>query len=158
MSQDAEVEIRGGIEPVALTSDPNKMLANNQILRQKIANLCMDQVASDPKMAKVVLSSLKDMDSQVLTLRRLEQDNQNAQSDRDTAIALAQQADRLAMATGNRNPFKRDDENSRVANAKDITPVLPNVAILPGQLDQGAVQDTYENFITQFDEQGNRVG
>lgn len=106
----------------------------------------------DPKVAKVLLTGLKDMDGQVQTRQRLQQDNANAQADRDVAVRAARVVDNIRRQGG--NPFAAGNEHL-LAGLRNQNPVepeqLPELVPVEGQMEIGAVQENYDQFMERVE-------
>lgn len=100
----------------------------------------------DPKLLKVALSAAKDLDSQILTARRLDVENNNAQLDRDIALAIAKRSEQNTRTQG--NPFLRAGANN--PNAVDRS-LLPTVERVDGEMAVGTSTETYNEFMTRVE-------
>lgn len=121
-----------------------------------VKNLIVDgQMPDDPKVAKVLLTGLKDMDGQVQTRQRLQQDNANAQADRDVAVRAARVVDSIRRQGG--NPFAAGNEHLlaglRNTNQADDSQ-LPEIEVVEGHLEIGAVQENYDQFMERVEGTG----
>lgn len=100
----------------------------------------------DPKLLKVALSAAKDLDSQILTARRLDVENNNAQLDRDIALAIAKRSEQNTRTQG--NPFLRAGANN--PNTVDRS-LLPTVERVEGEMAVGTSSETYSEFMTRVE-------
>lgn len=138
-----------------ILTKPDEILANNQQLRQHMVNTMFNAGLQDPKVARVVLSAMKDSDDQINKTKRLEQDDTNSASDREVALRIAQTSEHLARISG--NPFKRVDGNEKSAESEKVVEALPEVTTLPGQTDIGTSTETYSEFMNKFDDSGKLI-
>lgn len=138
-----------------ILTKPEEIMANNQQLRQAAVNAMFNDGLKDPKVMRVVLAAMKDADDQVLKLKRLDQDDKNSANDREVAIRIAAQGLNLAKITG--NPFERVVGNNKESEQASQEELLPKITVLPGQMDIGASEENYDDFMQKFDEDGNLI-
>jgi hypothetical protein len=100
----------------------------------------------DPKLLKVALNAAKDLDSQILTARRLDVENNNAQLDRDIALAIAKQSEQNTRTQG--NPFLRSGANNPSEVDRTLLPTVERVA---GEMDIGTSSETYSDFMVRIE-------
>lgn len=139
-----------GLGGPEIITDSEALLQQSRILRQQIMHRTMG--SEDPKMIKLALTAMKDNDAQVLTIKRIESDDANAKSDRETAKSIHEMNVNLRRMTGNVNPFERQDGNAKQSGADEARGTLPEIEIQPGQMDIGASNETYADFMKKFEE------
>lgn len=125
---------------------PMDILSYTRNLRLKMVNHLTSGGTNMPTAAEDVyplLSTLKDLDSQELNLRKLKQDDRNADSDRRVSIAIAEFA---ARQQG--NPF----EHITPLPARDIVVedvLLGDYVAVPGETEQGTVTENLQDFMSK---------
>lgn len=133
--------------------DEDVLRFTQQARFQLVKHLTTDgKMPDDPKVAKVLLTGLKDMDGQVQTRQRLQQDNQNAQADRDVATRATRMIDNIRRRGG--NPFLAGNEHllAGLRNQNAETPeALPEIELVNGQTEIGSVQENYDQFMERFE-------
>jgi hypothetical protein len=130
---------------IAVPKDDDLLSLTQQVRLRIVNTMTADPVIStDPKDIKALASVLKDIDAQVLTKQRLQQDNQNAKDDRETALQMAKMSEHLARTVGG-NPFKR--ENAGRLNKDDGS--LPEIDPVPGQMDVGPSNTRFRDFMQE---------
>lgn len=96
----------------------------------------------------IILTALKHKDQQMLTRQRMQEDNSSAEADRNIALAIAgiHERDKDNMT----NPFLvgavPDKDDSK----------LPQVELVDGELDEGVVENTYDKFISDHEDENGR--
>lgn len=148
-----EVAINPAIAPIDLTQNSDELLKLTQKLRIQYINSTLNDI-SDPKTAKAMLTAAKDIDSQILTIKRIDADNNNSEEDRQMALRLNRQTVELARLTGN-DPFRRQDLNNKVPNSEGVLKELPNITVVPGQTEQGQTNETYADFMDRMEDESN---
>jgi hypothetical protein len=139
--------------PTVEYSVDDQRLEDAQKLRHRIlheANRAPSILDLDPKTLKVVLSAAKDSDSQIQTSRRMEVDTNNMQLDREIALAIARRKEADVRSEG--NPFARKALTTAVELSRDK---LPDVPLVPGELDVGTSSLTYKDFIATVEGEGS---
>lgn len=103
-------------------------------------------VVNDPKMGKTFLAALKDMDSQEISLKRLEQEEDSAGKDRDLLLQQNKILEDLQRTTG--NIFERTAGNARAAIDGVVDhAALPAIDLVEGQMDKGHSTLMYDEFM-----------
>lgn len=129
-----------------------QLLVHTQAMRLRLIDALAPvgaQITTDPKEAKVLLTALKDMDSQVLTKMRQAAEDKNAEEDRKAALLIAKTSEHLARL-GN-HPFKASAPvNRALPNPADVP--LPDIDVVEGELDVGRSTETYDDFMKRVEE------
>lgn len=127
-------------------------LSFTQRIRKQFVTALMDgdkirgDVVNDPKLGKTFLAALKDMDSQTISLKRLEFEEDAAGKDRDLLLQQNKILEELQRTTG--NIFERTPGNDRKATDGTVdTTALPELQLVEGQLDKGHSTLVYEEFM-----------
>lgn len=138
-----------------------RVLTSSELIKktQRMRNLLVDKITKDgleipedPDTVKLLLEVMKDADRTALSELKINTDDQNAQQDRLAAMAIAS----LGSKMGSVNPFEvvvstQDSYDSRVtADLKQ----LPNISPVPGNLDIGIANETYDSFIAKMEPEG----
>lgn len=124
--------------------DDDEVLRFTQQTRKGLVDALTNEgkaIPADNKDRMILLETLKHMDQQSLTKKRLVGDAKNAESDRAAALIAL----RLFQQIGTKNPFeKRDAEPGRVIDMPDT--LLENVEPVPGEMEIGLSSETYDTF------------
>lgn len=111
-----------------------------------IARLGTDEALTDPKVASVVLKALDGLDKQVLTIKRLNIEQQSADTDKDVALLLAQASERRFREGS--NPFRRTDVPTKTPTTEDVT--LGQHEFTEAELLENAPRTTADKFLTKY--------
>lgn len=130
---------------IAVPKDDDLLSLTQQVRLRMVNAMTADPaISTDPKDVKALAGVLKDIDTQVLTKQRLNQDNQNAQDDRATALQLMKMSEHITRTVGS-NPFRK--ENSGRLNKDDGA--LPEIEVVPGQMDVGVSSLRFKDFMEE---------
>lgn len=135
-------------DPDDLPSSPEERLELTQRMRHKLVNALTEdgrRIPTDPDGAKLVLLALNDMDR--TTLGAMKQKGEDSRSAADQLVAQA------LLTLGNRigsNKVLREDAPvaHRVPQVDDS--LLPEIEVVPGEMDVGTQSITYQDLATQF--------
>lgn len=130
---------------VTVPKDDDLLLLTQQVRLRVVNSMTAEgQIPTDAKDIKALAGVLKDIDAQVLTKQRLQQDNQNAQDDREVAMRAVRISEHVARTVGG-NPFRR--ENAGRLHKDDGA--LPEIEIVPGQMDVGPSNTRFKDFMQE---------
>lgn len=118
-----------------------------QRVRRRIINDRMAKgVPQDDDSAKLVLTALKDMDKTALDRRRNEIDSDSGETAKEVALAMRE----FLILQGNGNPFAVGEGGQAPAIGLEE---LGEYNIPEGELEQGVVEETSEEFAARMEQQ-----
>jgi hypothetical protein len=101
------------------------------------------EALSDPKVANVLLSALKDHDKVTLTLKRLDADNENADSDR----AVLERFHKLSNMAGSKDLLRTEHPTGEAEGPRFNPAEIPVVDLVDGETRTGADPIDYDQFM-----------
>lgn len=128
-----------------LNEDAELLFVRNirlEAIRQSMAN---GKIPSDPDQAEVLVKLLKDMDQSALTRKKLKAEQEQSQQLGDMTSVVAELLKNLNGQSGLINP--EENKNKQIEEIPEDKEVKD---LLPGELEQGIVNDTYENFMQRM--------
>jgi hypothetical protein len=140
-----------------IPQDPAALLKWTREMRVKAVNNIVPegQFPDDPKMLRVMAGFLDGIDKQVQTTQRMEQDNQNAQADREIAAQSARIVDQIRREAKG-NPFAAGSDYVPAgvrSKAEADESQLPEIEVVPGQMDITPAAMTHDEFMDQMEAQ-----
>lgn len=129
---------------VDVNYEPVKDLGYTRKIRGMIVRgIAGEGIPKDPKMLTVMLSTMKDMDSAALGQMRIksEEAGQNLQAQQQALVR-----EYLAQTSGAKPPM-RADTGGREVEIPTLKDDIDTRAFVPGELTQGTVNSTFENFV-----------
>lgn len=105
------------------------------------------KIPTDPDSAEVFVKLLKDMDHSAITRKKIKSDEKNTQS---ISNATALVAEALKSVNGNtgRNEIPEGVVVEKLVH--ELPEHLKRTDFIPGELDQGTVNNTYEEFMDKM--------
>lgn len=128
-----------------LNEDAELLFVRNirlEAIRQSMAN---GKIPSDPDQAEVLVKLLKDMDQSALTRKKLKAEQEQSQQLGDMTSVVAELLKNLNGQSGLINP--EENKNKQIEEIPEDKEVKD---LLPGELEQGIVNDNYENFMQRM--------
>lgn len=122
--------------------DDDKILNENQKIRKEIiTTITKYGIPEDKDSQYVLLTTLKDMDKQVVDKKRLSIDDKNS----NIALTVAKAVNTITELFEHEDPFKRQSNG--------VVPILdkekvPEYTPALGEMEQGISNETYENFMS----------
>ncbi len=132
-------------------SDESNLSFTQRLRKQFVVDLMdgdkiRNDVTNDPKLGKTFLAALKDMDSQEISLKRLELEEDTAAKDRDLVMQQNKILEDLQRTTG--NIFERATGNTRTSTDGSVdSSALPELNLVEGQMDKGHSTLVYDEFM-----------
>lgn len=128
----------------------DQILEHNQRIRKQIVDKIIEkEIPSDADTQYVLLSALKDMDKQVIDKKRVAIDDKNANVANIVAAAVV----KISGLMDGADPFKR--QSAGLLPETDLAK-LPGYEPLPGELDVGITNETYDDFMGRHGKASNR--
>lgn len=124
---------------VVLTDD--QILEHNQILRKKIVDkIVKNGVPEDQDSQYVLLTTLKDLDKQIIDKKRVAIEDKNS----NVANIVAEAVVKIGNIFDNSDPFKRQN----YGNIPVINPALiPESHPVIGEMEIGVTSETFDEFM-----------
>lgn len=133
-----------------LTDD--QLLEHNQRLRKKIADtITKNGVPEDGDSQYVLLTTLKDMDKQIIDKKRVAIDDKNA----NVANIVAEAVIKISNVFDNVDPFKRVSAAAPPVIEHDK---IPEYEPVNGEMDIGIVTETFDEFMTVHGKNSKKAG
>lgn len=124
-------------------------LSFTQRERLRVVNaLGAENLIGDPKCATVLLKALDGMDKQVLTQKKLNIEQQSADSDKEIALLLAQSSERRSREMS--NPFRRSDVSTKIPDTTEV--VLGDFSFTEAELSDEVTKTTAQKFMNEYRE------
>lgn len=102
-------------------------------------------ILNDPKMMNVLLSTLKDHDKVTLTLKRLDNESENADADR----AVLAQFHKLSSMTGAKDLTRLETPSESHAGPNFDPSEIPSIAAVEGELATNVEPIDYDKFMIE---------
>lgn len=116
--------------------------------------VAQDHALQDPKVASVALKALDGIDKQTISMKRLSIEQQQADSDKEVALLLAQAAERQTREMG--NPFRRKDGvDTNIPTPTDVS--LGNHEFTEDELAETSPRTTASKFLDKYREENGLV-
>lgn len=117
--------------------EENEELKYTKDIRGRIVNtLIKDGIPTDPKLLAPLLTTLSDMDRTTLTKMRIKTDNKLADNQMDTNAIITKLLTSVKVSA---LAVSGD-------SVRQISADLPSIEIVPGEIDIGTINSTYEEF------------
>lgn len=135
-------------EHAEVLKDDSSALSFTQRERLRLFNITSEHIA-DPKMLKIALSTLKDMDSQILTKQRLEADKEGSAADREVALQVARVSEEIARSM--KNPFRAVPGTVKVQDPVKDPSVAGKHSFKEGEFNADPQKQTHDEFMSRFE-------
>lgn len=126
-------------------SDEAELLFTRNLRVELVRQYTKDgRIPQDPEQAEVLLRALKDMDSSTFTRMKIKSDEKNTTAMANSAALVAEALKQINGNTG------RVDPTTVLAATKTVEELpahLKRTDFVPGEMDQGTVNTTYDAFI-----------
>lgn len=133
------------VTPIPPPAEGEDILAYTREIRLKLVNHLTSGGTSMPTASEEVyplLSTLKDLDAQDLALKKLKQDDSNANADRRVSLMIAEFASRVQG-----NPFEHVVPPTATREVVVEEALLGDYTAVPGETEQGTVGENLQEFM-----------
>ena len=128
----------------------DQILENSQRIRKQIVDKIVEKdIPTDADTQYVLLSALKDMDKQVIDKKRVAIEDKNS----NVASVVAAAVLKISNLMDGADPFKRQSAGLLPQTEIDR---LPGYEALPGELEVGVTNQTYDDFMSVNGKGANR--
>ena len=145
MSEEKQIVFNG---PEDSLSDEAELLFTRNVRLSLIKQYTKNGIVpQDPEQAEVLLKALKDMDGSTFTRMKIRADDKANETNANSAALIAEA---LKSINGNTGRVEVDTATALTAIPEavlQLPPHLQKAEVIPGELDQGTQNTTYEEFM-----------
>lgn len=145
MSEEKQIVFNG---PEDTLSDEAELLFTRNVRLSLVKQYTKNGIVpQDPEQAEVLLKALKDMDGSTFTRMKIRADDKANETNANSAALIAEA---LKSINGNTGRVEVDTATALTAIPEavlQLPPHLQKAEVIPGELDQGTQNTTYEEFM-----------
>lgn len=143
MTQENKIVIFNG--PQDALCDEAELLFSRNIRLELVKQYTRDgRIPQDPEQAEVLLKALKDMDTSTFTRMKIKSDEKNTATMANSAALVAEA---LKSINGNTGRATVEATETAVRQIQELPDHLKRTDFVPGEMDQGTQNSTYEEFM-----------